>query len=142
MAADDAVGKEARREVLMIEHRQQMRAPLQQSRNVSVNTNVLLTATGNNLSFAGDMTRRALLCRMDARMENPEGRSFEKDLRSWVPEHRGQLVAAGLTILRAFVAAGRPGLAKLPPFGSFEFLEQPRAGCIGMARRAGPVSHP
>ena len=93
---------------------------LGESRNVSVNTNLLLTATGNNLSFAGDMTRRALLCRMDARMENPEGRSFEKDLRSWVPENRGQLVAAGLTILRAFVAAGRPGLAKLQPFGSFE----------------------
>ena len=89
---------------------------LGQSRNVSVNTNVLLTATGNNLVFASDMTRRALLCRM----ENPEGRSFKRDLRAWVPEHRGQLVAAGLTVLRAFVAAGRPGLAELPPFGSFE----------------------
>src|SRR4029453_5605304 len=52
---------------------------LGQSRNVSVNTNVLLTAAGNNLAFAGDMTRRALLCRMDARMESPEGRSFKRD---------------------------------------------------------------
>jgi hypothetical protein len=93
---------------------------LGQSRNVSVNTNVLLTATGNNLAFAGDMTRRALLCRMEARMESPEGRSFKRDLRAWVPEHRGQLVAAGLTVLLAFVGAGRPGLAGLPPFGSFE----------------------
>jgi DNA primase RepB-like protein/primase-like protein len=93
---------------------------LGQSRNVSVNTNVLLTATGNNLAFAGDMTRRALLCRMDARMESPEGRQFKRDLRTWVPEHRGQLVGAGLTVLLAFVAAGRPGLAKLPPYGSFE----------------------
>jgi hypothetical protein len=93
---------------------------LGQSRNVSVNTNVLLTATGNNLAFAGDMTRRALLCRMDARMESPEGRSFKRDLRAWVPEHRGQLVAAALTVLLAFVGAGRPGLAQLPPFGSFE----------------------
>lgn len=93
---------------------------LGQSRNVSVNTNVLLTATGNNLAFAGDMTRRALLCRMDAGLENPEGRSFKRDLRAWVPERRGQLVAAGLTILLAFVAAERPGLKDLPPFGSFE----------------------
>lgn len=90
---------------------------LGQSRNVSVNTNILLTATGNNLAFAGDMTRRALLCRMDARMESPEGRQFKRDLRAWVPENRGQLVAAGLTVLLAFVAAGRPGLAQLPPFG-------------------------
>jgi hypothetical protein len=93
---------------------------LGESRNVSVNTNALITATGNNLVFAGDMTRRALLCRMDAGMENPEGRSFDMDLRTWVPEHRTQLVAAGLTILRAFVCAGRPGLSRLQPFGSFE----------------------
>lgn len=93
---------------------------LGESRNVSVNTNALITATGNNLTFAGDMTRRALLCRMDAGLENPEGRAFDRDLRTWVPAHRGQLVAAGLTILRAFVVAGRPGLSRLKPFGSFE----------------------
>jgi hypothetical protein len=93
---------------------------LGESRNVSVQTNALLTATGNNLTFAGDMTRRALLCRMDAGLENPEGRSFDMDLRTWVPEHRVRLVAAGLTVLRAFVCAGRPGLDRLKPFGSFE----------------------
>ncbi|MBR1236542.1 PriCT-2 domain-containing protein [Bradyrhizobium sp. AUGA SZCCT0182] len=93
---------------------------LGESRNVSVNTNVLLTSTGNNLAFAGDMTRRAILCRMDAEIENPEGRSFEKDLRVWVPHNRGRLVAAGLTVLRAYVVAKRPGLDRLQPFGSFE----------------------
>ena len=87
---------------------------------MSVNTNALITATGNNLIFAGDMTRRALLCRMDAGMEHPEGRSFDLDLRTWVPANRVRLVAAGLTILRAFVVAGRPGLDRLKPFGSFE----------------------
>ena len=89
-------------------------------RNVSVNTNALITATGNNLIFAGDMTRRALLCRMDAGIEHPEGRSFDLDLRTWVPANCVRLVAAGLTILRAFVVAGRPGLDRLKPFGSFE----------------------
>ncbi|MGY3428543.1 hypothetical protein ACVWZW_009047 [Bradyrhizobium sp. F1.13.4] len=93
---------------------------LGESRNVSVNTNALFTVTGNNLVFGGDMTRRALLSRMDAGLENPEGRAFEKDLRSWVPAHRAELVAAGLTVLRAFVCAGRPGLRALQPFGSFE----------------------
>ena len=89
---------------------------LGKSRNVSVNTNVLLTATGNNLSFAGDMTRRAVLCRMDARMENPEGRSFEQDLRSWVPEHRGQL-GCGRADGLACVRGGRtPGIGKASAF--------------------------
>ncbi len=77
-------------------------------------------ATGNNLAFEGDMTRRAVMCRMDAGIENPEGRSFDVDLKAWVPAHRVRLVAAGLTILRAFVCAGRPGLKRLAPFGSFE----------------------
>ncbi|WP_176454639.1 bifunctional DNA primase/polymerase [Tardiphaga sp. OK246] len=90
------------------------------SRNATVATNVLMTASGNNLVFEGDMTRRALLCRMDAGIENPEGRSFDMDLKQWVPANRVKLVAAGLTVLRAFVAAGRPGLDKLSPFGSFE----------------------
>lgn len=93
---------------------------LGESRNVSVQTNALITATGNNLTFAGDMTRRALLCRMDAGLENPEGRAFDIDLRTWVPANRTRLVVAGLTILRAFVCAGRPGLDRLKPFGSFE----------------------
>src|SRR5262249_52764754 len=36
---------------------------------VHVPTNVLFEASGNNLEIAGDMTRRALVCRLDARME-------------------------------------------------------------------------
>jgi hypothetical protein len=40
--------------------------------------------------------------------------------RRWFPEHRGELVAAGRTILRAFVVAGRPGLDTFKAFGRFE----------------------
>jgi hypothetical protein len=93
---------------------------LGESRNVRVPTNVLWMPTGNNLTFEGDMTRRALLCQMDAGIENPESRSFDMDLMKWVPDNRVKLVAAGLTILRAFVCAGRPGLDRLKPYGSFE----------------------
>ena len=89
---------------------------LGESRNVSVNTNVLLTATGNNLSFAGDMTRRALLCRMDARMENPEGRSFEKDL-TLVGSGASWSACCGRTDHLARVRGGRtPGPGKASAF--------------------------
>ncbi|HEY5225381.1 MAG TPA: hypothetical protein VIJ06_01190, partial [Methylovirgula sp.] len=87
---------------------------------VTVPTNCLVTMSGNNLSFRGDMTTRALLCRMDAGVERPEDREFDIDLKTWIPENRGRLVAAGLTILRAFVVAGRPGLDTFRPFGRFE----------------------
>jgi hypothetical protein len=88
--------------------------------NVTVPTNCLIAMSGNNLTFKGDMTTRAILCRLDARVERPEERAFDIDLKKWVPEHRGELVAAGLTVLRAFVVAGRPGLDTFKSFGRFE----------------------
>jgi hypothetical protein len=93
---------------------------LGENRKVAVPTNALFLASGNNLAFKGDMTTRALLCRMDARVERPETRRFDVDLKVQVPAQRPQLVAAALTVLRAFVVAGRPGLDKLTPFGRFE----------------------
>lgn len=66
------------------------------------------------------MSRRAILCTMDAKVEKPEKRMFTVDLREEVPRRRGELVAAALTVLRAFVVAGQPGARDLEPFGSFE----------------------
>jgi hypothetical protein len=37
-----------------------------------------------------------------------------------VPEHRAELVAAALTVLRAFIVAGSPGAEELEAFGRFE----------------------
>ena len=56
--------------------------------------------TGNNLSVHGDMTRRTLMCRMDAKMERPEQRTFEHDLRDEALRRRPALVSALLTIIR------------------------------------------
>ncbi|MBV5269319.1 MAG: hypothetical protein JZU55_04595, partial [Afipia sp.] len=93
---------------------------LGENRKVAVPTNALFLASGNNLTFKGDMTTRALLCRMDARIERPETRRFNVDLKAAIPKRRPELVAAALTVLRAFVVAGRPGLDTLTPFGRFE----------------------
>jgi putative DNA primase/helicase len=57
-------------------------------------------ATGNNLKLQGDLTRRALLCRLDARLERPEERSFDCDLLAEVHKRRAELVSAALTIAR------------------------------------------
>ncbi len=79
-------------------------------------------ATGNNADIAGDLARRMLLCRLQSPLENPEERADlkrdEDGLRRYVLEHRGELVAAGLTILRAWIVAGRPK-APMRPMGSF-----------------------
>lgn len=89
------------------------------TRTVSVSTAVTLLATGNNLVFEGDLTTRVIPCDLDPAVERPEERTFDVNLHEYVPEHRAELVVAGLTILRAFVVAGRPK-QDLPTFGRFE----------------------
>ena len=81
---------------------------LQHSRMVTVPTCCTWLATGNNLQVRGDVTRRCIPCRLDAQCEHPEEREFARDLYDWIPEHRPELVAAGLTVLRAYIAAGKP----------------------------------
>jgi hypothetical protein len=83
-------------------------------------TNVLWTATGNNLVFRGDLSSRALLCRIDARVESPESRTFKiPQLEAYIKSNRKHLVAAALTILRAYHVAGRPR-QQVKPWGGFD----------------------
>jgi hypothetical protein len=80
-----------------------------------VPTNVTFIATGNNLSFRGDITRRVVLCTMDAGLERPDERRFSRNLYKYVPAHRGPIINAALTTLRGIPPAGRPdmGIAAL-----------------------------
>lgn len=83
-------------------------------------TNIFWTATGNNLTFRGDLSSRSLLCRIDAETEHPEERTFAiPDLKAYLMRHRPTLVCAALTALRAFHIAGRPS-QKLPRWGGFD----------------------
>jgi putative DNA primase/helicase len=80
--------------------------------------NATIFATGNNLVIAGDLTRRTLLCSLDAGCEHPEQRSFDTDIAEHAHRKRDRLVAAALTVLRAWHMAGEAPQAK--PLGSFE----------------------
>jgi putative DNA primase/helicase len=56
-------------------------------------TNILWTATGNNLSFLGDLRSRALISRIDAGVERPEERAFRiADLPGYLMANRERLV--------------------------------------------------
>jgi putative DNA primase/helicase len=90
------------------------------NRMLRLPTNVLWTATGNNLSFRGDLSSRALLCRIDAKVESPESRTFHiPHLRRYLEQHREELIVAALTILRAYHLAGCPQQL-VKPWGGFE----------------------
>jgi putative DNA primase/helicase len=88
---------------------------LQYSKN-KVRKNVwTLFATGNNLVLFEDVTRRVLLCRLDAGEERPLSRKFVRNPFEKVMVNRGQYIWAALTVVRAYIVAGRPG--RLPGIG-------------------------
>jgi hypothetical protein len=91
---------------------------LSRSERVVLPCNVLVMATGNNVVLAGDVTRRAVVCRMDAGAERPDQRQFDFDPRDVARDRRAEIVVACLTALRAYVVAGRPNA--MPKVGSFE----------------------
>ncbi|TGV61652.1 hypothetical protein EN784_04595 [bacterium M00.F.Ca.ET.141.01.1.1] len=87
------------------------------SKNVRIPATSLICATGNNLTVFGDLNRRTIQIRLDARCERPEERSFEFDAIDLAMRKRPELVAAALTIVRSYLSAGAPNVA--PPIGNF-----------------------
>lgn len=98
------------------------------SENAILGTRTLMMFNGNNVRVAGDMTRRAVRCRVDAKMEKPEERTFDFHPVRYVEENRSALVAAALIVLRAYVSAGKP--VKLSAFNSFEDWDLVRGALV------------
>ena len=82
------------------------------SENVELPNRSLFLVSGNNLVLTGDTHRRILLARLDAQIETPFKREFGFDPLAEVCNNRQALVVAALTIVRAYIAAGRPKVAK------------------------------
>lgn len=90
------------------------------SKMANLPTNVLVLISGNNFVPASDLSRRVLTCRIDPRVEDAFRRSFELDAVEYCVEHRQKLIAAGLTLLLGFQAAGAPRADGTTALGSFE----------------------
>jgi hypothetical protein len=86
-----------------------------------------LFATGNNVNLSGDMTRRGLICNLDAGVERPELREFDFSPVDMVLKDRGKYIAAVLTIARAYVVGGQ--LERVQKIGSYgqwsKFVREP-----------------
>ena len=94
---------------------------LGKSEMVELPLSLTWTATGNNVMLEADTSRRTLHIRLDSPEENPEQRCDFRipHLVAHIKQQRAALVAAGLTILSAYHAAGRPRM-NLPAWGSFD----------------------
>jgi hypothetical protein len=101
-----------------IEHPLVRIRPLGVSDSIEIESRATFFATGNGLRVRGDMTRRTIICSLDAGMERPELREFAQDPLQRVLDDRGAFVAAVLTIIRAYMEAGQPDRIK-PAIASF-----------------------
>jgi putative DNA primase/helicase len=63
------------------------------------------------------MVRRGVVCNLEARDERPELRVFKRDTLRTAAANRETYVAAALTVMRAYLAAGAPSVCG--PFGSY-----------------------
>ena len=100
----------------------------------------LFLVTGNNLRLVGDTCRRVLVARLDASMDTPYTRSFDFDPLQTVLGRRESLVIDALTVVRAWIAAGRPHVAKgrTASFEAWdELVRQPIAWIAQFSQEAG-----
>jgi len=81
---------------------------LGKSELVRVYNRHVLFFNGNNVRPKGDMTRRTLIADLDTCEERPAEREFHFDPVAAVKADRGKYIAACMTILRAYIAAGSP----------------------------------
>jgi putative DNA primase/helicase len=90
-------------------------------------------ATGNNPALSNEMVRRSVRIRLDAKRDRPFLREGFRhpDLRAWAAAHRAELVWAALTIVQAWVAAGRPPGGQ--SLGQFEQWARTTGGVLDIA---------
>lgn len=79
------------------------------SKTVTVSTRALFLSSGNNVGPIKDMTRRCITINLNPEVEIPAARSFKRpNLVNEVMQERECYVSAGLTIVRAWIVAGKP----------------------------------
>jgi len=77
--------------------------------------------TATNPTLSTEIARRSIRIRLDPKQDRPwlrEGFNHP-NLGEWVDEHRGELVWAALTLIQAWLVAGRPASTH-KPLGSYE----------------------
>ncbi len=98
---------------------------------------VWLTAA-NNPVLSTEIARRCVRIRIDPKVDRPWQRTMFKhcDLRSWVAEHRADLVWAALILIQAWISKGRPH-PRLNSLGSFEAWSTVMGGVLETAEVPG-----
>jgi len=101
---------------------------------VTVENRSVWIATGNNLTLATELRRRAVEIRLDAQRERPEERSDFRhpELQAWTRQNRPALVHSALTLIQNWIALGQPP-PSLRPLGGFEQWSRIIGGILSAA---------
>jgi hypothetical protein len=91
-------------------------------------------ATGNNVMLSSELARRTVRIRLDPKVETPEDREgfLIPNLLEWIRDHRADLVWAALTLVNAWLHAGKPK-PEVSPLGSFEEWSHTIGGILEIA---------
>jgi len=96
------------------------------SENADMPLPAVWVVTGNNIVCSTEIAGRVVRIRLDAGKQHPNKRPGERtgfrhpNLRRWVTEHQGDIIAAFLIMVQAWIAAGQPHGTNLPTMGGFE----------------------
>lgn len=92
--------------------------------------------TGNNLGWRGDLGRRVLPLALDPKCEHPEERAMrspkgqDEDFKVWCRTNRGAIATDALTVLRAYIVAGRPRHEDAVRLGTFAAWDELVRGAL------------
>jgi hypothetical protein len=92
---------------------------LKESRTAEIENRATWFMTGNNVDVEGDIARRTVWIRLDAKQSNPflRGQYKHTDLMEWIRKNRGMLVWACLVLVQNWLAKGRtPGEKHMASF--------------------------
>ena len=92
--------------------------PLGVSKLIDAEKTCMILATGNNMVFEGDITRRTLICELDAQMERPETRKFDFDIKERAVAERDNIIFHCMIIFKAYGTTATK--INTTPLGSFE----------------------
>jgi phage/plasmid primase-like uncharacterized protein len=115
------------------------------SETVALPNRALFVTTGNNLRLTGDTCRRVLTARLDAKIERPYAREFDFGPDEVCSRDRAALIVAALTIVRAWITAGRPrrGEGRTASFEAWDDLvRQPLCWLAELVRASGDDALP
>lgn len=85
------------------------------SKTATVSTRTLFLSSGNNVGPIQDMARRCITIHLDPAVEIPASRTFKRpELVHELIQERERYVSAALTIIRAWIIAGKPKIECKP----------------------------